>query len=48
MCDLVRYALPFGPLGRIAAAWMVKAELDAIFDYRARKVPDLLGAIVRP
>jgi hypothetical protein len=48
MRDVVRYILPFGLLGRLGHAWVVKAELNAIFDYRARKVSDLLGAHVRP
>ncbi len=43
MCDVVRYALPFGLLGRMAHAWVVKADLEAIFDYRASKVSELLG-----
>jgi ligand-binding SRPBCC domain-containing protein len=46
--DVVQYALPFGFLGRLAHAWVVKAELDAIFEYRANKVFDLLRARVRP
>jgi ligand-binding SRPBCC domain-containing protein len=46
--DTVRYALPFGLLGRLAHACVLKAELNAIFDYRARKVCELLGAPVRP
>jgi ligand-binding SRPBCC domain-containing protein len=46
--DVVRYALPFGFLGRLAHAWVVNAELDAIFDYRAEKVFDMLGARVLP
>jgi ligand-binding SRPBCC domain-containing protein len=44
MRDVVRYALGFGPLGRIAHAWLVKPDLEAIFDYRALKVSDMLGA----
>ena len=36
--DLVRYALPLGPLGRVAHRLIVRRDLDAIFDYRARKV----------
>jgi len=43
MKDTVRYALPLGFLGRLAHAWVVKAEVNAIFDYRARKVSELLG-----
>jgi ligand-binding SRPBCC domain-containing protein len=43
MFDVVRYALPFGFLGRMAHTWVVKADLEGIFDYRARKVSELLG-----
>ena len=43
MCGVVRYALPFGFLGRMAHAWVVKADLKGIFDYRASKVSELLG-----
>jgi ligand-binding SRPBCC domain-containing protein len=45
--DTVRYALPFGLLGRLAHTCVVKAELNAIFDYRAKKVSELLGAPAR-
>jgi ligand-binding SRPBCC domain-containing protein len=44
MRDLVRYALPFGLLGRFAHGWLVKSDLKASFDYRAGKVSDILGA----
>src|SRR5271157_599499 len=43
MSDVVRYALPFGLLGRMARARVVKADLEEIFDYRAEKVSTLLG-----
>ena len=43
MSDVVRYALPFVLLGRMARAWVVKADLEEIFDYRAKKVSTLLG-----
>lgn len=46
MHDVVRYALPLGPLGRLAHAWFVKADLEAIFDYRARQVAELLGTLM--
>ena len=41
--DRVRYALPLGPLGRLAHAVAVRATLAAIFDYRHRRVRALLG-----
>jgi hypothetical protein len=34
MRDTVRYAIPFGPLGRIAHALVVRRDLDAIFRFR--------------
>ncbi len=34
--DVVTYALPLGPLGRMAHALGVRRQLDTIFDYRAR------------
>ena len=40
--DRVRYALPLGPLGRLAHAAIVKRDLERIFDYRARVVAELL------
>jgi hypothetical protein len=38
MHDVVRYALPFGPLGELAHALFVRRELEAIFDYRHAEV----------
>lgn len=35
MCDVVRYAFPFGFLRCMAHSWVVKADLEGIFDYRA-------------
>jgi ligand-binding SRPBCC domain-containing protein len=45
--DVVRYALPLGFLGRLTHAGWVRADLNAIFDYRARKVSELLGDLAR-
>jgi ligand-binding SRPBCC domain-containing protein len=42
MRDVVRYALPFGPLGELAHRLFVGRDLDAIFDYRARRITELL------
>jgi ligand-binding SRPBCC domain-containing protein len=43
MCDEVRYAMPLGALGRLAHAWSVKSELEALFDYRAVMISKILG-----
>ena len=38
MGDIVRYALPLGPLGRAARALAVARALAAIFDYRFARI----------
>jgi hypothetical protein len=44
MSDTVRYALPLGPLGRLAHRLQVARDLDRIFDYREQRVRELLGS----
>lgn len=44
MGDSVRYALPFGPLGRLAHALWVRGALAQIFDYRFERITQLFGA----
>jgi ligand-binding SRPBCC domain-containing protein len=41
--DAVRYVLPFGPMGRLAHAWIVKSDLEAIFDHRALRMTEVFG-----
>ena len=41
--DTVTYALPLGPLGRLAHALLVRHQLRAIFEYRERRVNELFG-----
>jgi ligand-binding SRPBCC domain-containing protein len=41
--DEVLYDLPFGPLGRIAHAIMVKSDVEKIFRYREMKIQELFG-----
>ena len=43
MKDLVHYALPFGVLGRMVHAAIVKNQLNAIFDYRREALADRFG-----
>jgi ligand-binding SRPBCC domain-containing protein len=42
MRDVVRYALPFGPAGELAHRLFVARDLEAIFDYRAEKIRELM------
>jgi len=42
MNDRVEYEMPLGMFGNIAHFFAVKRQLRAIFDYRARRIPELL------
>jgi ligand-binding SRPBCC domain-containing protein len=42
MFDVVRYALPLGPLGTLAHGLWVGNDLRKIFDFRARRVAEML------
>lgn len=42
--DHVNYALPFGILGEIAHALMVKRDVESIFQFRQQRLTELLGA----
>jgi ligand-binding SRPBCC domain-containing protein len=42
MRDVVRYALPFGPLGAVAHRLFVARDLAAIFDHRRERVAERL------
>jgi ligand-binding SRPBCC domain-containing protein len=43
VCDLVRYAMPLGPLGRLAHAAVVRRDLERIFDFRREAVAAAFG-----
>ena len=42
--DVVRYAIPYGPLGALAHVAFVRRDLRRIFDYRRDAVSALLGS----
>ncbi len=44
MRDIVRYALPLGPLGTLAHAVLVRRDVERIFDFRAEAIPRVLTA----
>ena len=41
--DLVRYAMPLGPVGALAHALVVRRDLEQIFEFRRHAVERLLG-----
>jgi len=41
--DEVTYALPFGPLGQLAHRLWVRRDVEAIFDFRQRRMREILG-----
>ena len=43
MRDVVRYALPLGPLGALAHRLFVRRDLERIFDFRHAAVARMLG-----
>lgn len=45
MTDIVDYKLPLGILGEIAHVVFVRKKLQAIFDYRYKKLEELFGKI---
>lgn len=45
LIDDVRYALPFGPFGRMAHTLLVQRQLKQIFDHRHRVVADMFGSV---
>ena len=46
--DRVTYQLPFGPLGDLARALFARHKLEAVWDYRSRRLGELLGPVRRP
>jgi uncharacterized protein (TIGR01777 family) len=41
--DRVRYRLPFGALGDLVAGWMVRRDLEAVFDFRRQRIQELIA-----
>lgn len=43
--DHVDYALPFGLIGRLAHGLTVRRNVEEIFDYRVKRITELLGSV---
>jgi ligand-binding SRPBCC domain-containing protein len=41
MRDVVEYELPLGLAGRLVAGWLVRRQIEAIFEYRAKVMQTL-------
>ncbi len=41
MTDIVHYRIPFGIIGNALGSWLVKRQLNKIFDYRTQKMSDI-------
>jgi NAD dependent epimerase/dehydratase family enzyme len=41
--DRVRYRLPFGALGDAIAGWLVRWDLQAVFDFRRHRIEELMA-----
>lgn len=41
--DTVHYQLPFGPIGKLVNRLKVKRQLEAIFEFRRKKLQELFG-----
>jgi ligand-binding SRPBCC domain-containing protein len=45
--DVVRYALPLGPIGRLAHRFSVRRDLERVFDFRAERIAERFGEPAR-
>ncbi len=41
--DRVRYQLPLGALGDLVAGWLVRRDLEAVFDFRRQRIQELMA-----
>ena len=41
--DIVIYAVPFGIIGKLTHSLYIKADLDAIFDFRSQKIREIFN-----
>lgn len=45
MTDVLNYKIPFGPIGELAYYLFVRRKVNAIFDYREKKLKELFGVL---
>ena len=45
MNDILHYAIPFGPIGRLTNAVYVGKQIEKIFTYRENAIKELFGEI---
>jgi ligand-binding SRPBCC domain-containing protein len=45
LTDVVQYALPFGPLGKLVHRLFVRRDVERIFEFRSQKMIELFGTV---
>ncbi len=45
MTDIIDYAVPLGPLGKMVEPFLVRPKLKEIFDFRTKKMEELFGLL---
>lgn len=45
MTDIIDYAVPLGPLGKLVEPFLVRPKLKEIFDFRTKKMEELFGLL---
>jgi ligand-binding SRPBCC domain-containing protein len=45
MTDIIDYAVPLGPLGKLVEPFLVRPKLNEIFDFRTKKMEELFGLL---
>jgi hypothetical protein len=43
MNDILHYAIPFGPIGRLANTMFVSKQIEKIFAYREKAIKEMFG-----
>jgi len=44
MTDILNYAIPYGPIGRLANSLIVAKQVNEIFAYRERVIGEMFGS----
>jgi ligand-binding SRPBCC domain-containing protein len=48
MTDVLNYAIPYGPIGRLSNTILVGKQIQKIFDYREKAINEMFGVYKKP